>query len=411
MKPADFTLDNLLKVEPEVLYQRALRWRHGDKLPQDLRSARRLFGFVALYGHAASRYMLGLMNDKGEGGEKNSVRALMWFRLAAGRDEPRAAAQIQRLSSELKPAEVRQAQALVVEGDHARRSFSRVRHEADAETLSFLGRCVFDGVGAEPDPELALNWLRPAAAQDDPQAQLLLAIAYAYGQGITSDPEQAQRLFRLAASQDHVEANYEWAKFLEQQRHDRSARITAIELYDVAARHGHLKSQLRLGQLFREAEVDVRAPADVSGDPPAQGPRKKLVYKHSHSPNLVCALQYFSMAAEQGHVESQFELGQMYAQVLGTPQRFEDAVVWFERAAKQGHAKAQFNLAFMVAHGQGVEENLLKAYEWYRISYLCGYAIAKQSMEVAKKKLSPGEIDMADWRADSFMHRLDEPAD
>jgi uncharacterized protein len=411
MKPADFTLDNLLKVEPEVLYQRALRWRNGDEVPQDLRSARRLFGFVALYGHSASRYMLGLMNDKGEGGEKNSVRALMWFRLAAGRDEPRATAQIQRLSSELKPAEVRQAEALVVEGDHVRQSFSRVRREADGEAMSFLGRCVFEGVGAEPDPELALNWLRPAASQDDPHAQLLLAIAYAYGQGVASDSDEAQRLFRLSASQDHVEANYEWAKFLEQQLHDRSARIKATELYDIAARHGHLKSQLRLGQLFREAEVGARASAEASGDPENQGPRKKLVYKHSHSPNLVCALQYFSMAAKQGHVESQFELGQMYAQGLGTPQRFEDAVAWFERAAKQGHAKAQFNLAFMISHGQGVEESLLKAYEWYRISYLCGYAIAKQSMEVAKKKLSPGEVEMADWRADSVIHRLKEQTD
>ena len=410
MKPADFTLDNLLKVEPEVLHQRALRWRNGDEVPQDLRSARRLFGFAALHGHSASRYMLGLMNDKGEGGEKNPVRALMWFRLAAGRDEPRAAAQIQRLSSELKPAEVRQAQALVVEGDHARQRFSRVRREADCEALSFLGRCVFEGVGAEPDPELALNWLRPAAAMDDPNAQLLLAIAYAYGKGVASDPDEAQRLFRLAASQDHIEANYEWAKFLEQQLHNRSARIRATELYDVAARHGHLKSQLRLGQLFREAEVDARASNELSGDPETQRPHKKRVYKHTHSPNLVCALQYFSMAAEQGHVESQFELGQMYAQGLGTPQRFAEAIAWFERAAQQGHAKAQFNLAFMISHGQGVEESLLKAYEWYRISYLCGYAIAKQSMEVAKKKLSPGEVEMADWRADSFIHRLEEQA-
>ena len=411
MKPADFTLDNLLKLEPGVLYQRALRWRNGDEVPQDLRSARRLFGFAALHGHAASRYMLGLMNDKGEGGEKNPVRALMWFRLAAGRDEPRAAAQVQRLSSELKPAEVRQAQALVVEGDHARQSFSRARREADSEAMSFLGRCVFEGVGAEPDPELALNWLRPAAAMDDPNAQLLLAIAYAYGKGAASDPDEAQRLFRLAASQDHIEANYEWAKFLEQQPHDRIARIKATELYDVAARHGHLKSQLRLGQLFREAEVGAPTPADASGNPENQGPRKKLVYKQSHSPNLVCALQYFSMAAEQGHVESQFELGQMYAQGLGTAQRFEDAVAWFERAAQQGHAKAQFNLAFMISHGQGVEASLLKAYEWYRISYLCGYAIAKQSMEVAKKKLSSGEVDMADWRADSFIHRLEKQPD
>ena len=62
----------------------------------------------------------------------------------------------------------------------------------------------------------------------------------------------------------------------------------------------------------------------------------------------------------------------------------------------------------MVAHGQGAEESLLKSYEWYRISYLCGYALAKQAMDAAAKKLSAGEVEMANWRADSFLHRLEQ---
>jgi TPR repeat protein len=408
MRPSDLDLNKLLNAEPDALYQQALRLRNGDGVVQDLHRARRLLGLVALHGHAAARYLLGLMNAKGEGGEKNPVRALMWFHLAAGRDEPRAAAQIQRWSAELLPAQVRQAQAWVVEGEHARKRFSAVRREQDWEAMAMLGHCVFNGVGAEPDHELALVWLRPAATRDEPQAQLLLAIACAYGLGTQQDTGEAQRLFRLAASQDLVEANYEWARFLEQHTHERPSRIKAIELYDIAARHGHLQAQLRLGQLFKGGEADTVDAGQLSKDASSTGAAKKLTYKPSHSPNLVCALQYFSMAAAQGHVESQFELGQMYAQGLGTIQRFDQAVIWYERAAQQGHARAQFNLAFMVTHGQGVEENLLKAYEWYRISHLCGYSLAKKSMEVTAKKLSPGEVEMADWRADSFVHRLEQ---
>lgn len=407
MTPADLTVDQLLKADPAILYQRALRLRNGDGVVQDLRTARRLFGVAALYGHSASRYLQGLMNAKGEGGEKNPVRALMWFRLAAGRDEPRAAAQIQRLSGELTPSQVRQAQMLVAEGERVRQLFSTVRRDQDWEATAALGCHVFDGVGADPDPELAMHWLRIAAAHDDPDAQLRIAIARAYGQGTRRDPDEAQRLFRLAASQDHIEAHYEWARFLEQQTDDRASRIHAVELYDIAARQGHLQSQLRLGQLFKAGGADAE-PAAHADDPHAMITQKKLAYKPSHSPNLVSALQYFTMAAEQGHRESQFELGQMYAQGLGTPQRFDQAVKWYESAAKQGHAKAQFNLAFMVAYGQGVEESLLKSYEWYRISHLCGYALARQAMEAAAKKLSPGEVDMANWRADNFMHRLDD---
>ena len=407
MTLAALTLDQLLKADPATLYQKALRLRHGDGVVQDLHLARRLFGFIALHGHAASRYQLGLMNSKGEGGEKNLVRALMWFRLAAGRDEPRAAAQIQRLSSELTPAQVRQAQMLVLEGDRVRHLFSTVRRDQDWEAMASLGCHVFDGIGADPDPELAMGWLAIAAANDDPDAQLRLAMAHAYGMGVERDPQEAQRLFRLAASQEHIEAHYEWARYLEQQIQDRVSRIHAVELYDIAARQGHLQAQLRLGQLFKagEAGTDATLPA---AEPQLAIIPKKANYKPSHSPNLVRALQYFTMAAERGHVESQFELGQMYARALGTPQRFDEAAKWYESAAQRGHARAQFNLAFMVAHGQGVEESLLKSYEWYRISFLSGYALAKQAMEVAAKKLSPGEVEMANWRADSFMHRLSQ---
>ncbi len=408
MRPADITLDELLRAEPDVLHQKALRLRHGDGVTQDLATARRMFGLAALYGHSASRYQLGLMNAKGEGGDKHAVRALMWFRLASGRDEPRAAAQVQRLSNELTREQVRQAEVWVAEGERARHHFTLARRDADGSAMAALGRSLFQGVGAEPDAELAVHWLRQAAVRDDPDAQLMLGQAYAEGRGVPRNPDEAQRWFRLAASQGLIEANYHWAACLEQSYRERSARIQAIELYDIAARHGHLHAQLRLGQLFKGGEVEPVAGIGTVGAVTEFAPAQKKQVKASHSPNLVCALQYFAMAAAQGQIDAQFELGQMYAQGQGTTQQFEQAVNWYERAAQQGHAKAQFNLAFMLAHGQGVEENLLKAYEWYRISHLCGYALAKQSMENTAKKLPPGEIEMADWRADSFVHRLQE---
>ena len=119
MRAADLTLDRLLQADTQSLYEQALRWRNGDGVAEDLHSARRLFGFIALHAHSATRYQLGLMNMRGEGGDKHLVRALMWFRLAAGRDEPRAAAQIQRLSANLKPVDVRQAQRLMDDAEHA----------------------------------------------------------------------------------------------------------------------------------------------------------------------------------------------------------------------------------------------------------------------------------------------------
>jgi len=62
----------------------------------------------------------------------------------------------------------------------------------------------------------------------------------------------------------------------------------------------------------------------------------------------------------------------------------------------------------LYAYGQGVDQDMLKAYEWYRISHFRGYPLAKKPMEIAAKKLSLGEIEMADWRADSFIYNLPE---
>ena len=90
---------------------------------------------------------------------------------------------------------------------------------------------------------------------------------------------------------------------------------------------------------------------------------------------------------------------------------FEEAMRWYELSARQGHAKAQFNIAFLYAYGQGVDQDMLKAYEWYRISHLCAYSLAKNPMEYTAKKLSLGEIEMADWRVDSFIYNLTERKD
>jgi hypothetical protein len=46
MKLSDLSLDTLLKQEPGVLYEQALRWRHGDGLVTDLHSARAYLDFL-----------------------------------------------------------------------------------------------------------------------------------------------------------------------------------------------------------------------------------------------------------------------------------------------------------------------------------------------------------------------------
>ncbi len=63
--------------------------------------------------------------------------------------------------------------------------------------------------------------------------------------------------------------------------------------------------------------------------------------------DLATALIEWTPLAEQGHVDSQYNLGFMYEKGDGVPQDIKTAIKWYTRAAKQGHPGAPFNLGFM----------------------------------------------------------------
>ena len=75
-------------------------------------------------------------------------------------------------------------------------------------------------------------------------------------------------------------------------------------------------------------------------------------------------MQWYRKAAEQGDVDAQYNLGNMYAKGRGVRQDNAQAVQWFRKAAEQGDAEAQNNLGVMYAYGQGVRQNYKSAKEW-----------------------------------------------
>jgi len=77
------------------------------------------------------------------------------------------------------------------------------------------------------------------------------------------------------------------------------------------------------------------------------------------------SLRSLIQRAEQGNVEAQHDLGQMYGLGDGVPQDYQKARYWIEKAAEQGHAKAQFNLGGQYEQGLGVQKDYQKSLYWY----------------------------------------------
>ena len=82
--------------------------------------------------------------------------------------------------------------------------------------------------------------------------------------------------------------------------------------------------------------------------------------------NLPLAYKEFREAAEEGHADSQFNLGLMYEYGIGVGKNEKEAIVWYQKSAEQGFAFAQYNLAVLYENGRGTAVDFAQAKKWYR---------------------------------------------
>lgn len=81
------------------------------------------------------------------------------------------------------------------------------------------------------------------------------------------------------------------------------------------------------------------------------------------------AEKWWSKAAEQGHAKAQYELGDYYLRIEWSPIK---AMEWLSKASEQGNEEAKhelticyYELGYCYETGDGVERNLAKTLKWY----------------------------------------------
>jgi TPR repeat protein len=92
--------------------------------------------------------------------------------------------------------------------------------------------------------------------------------------------------------------------------------------------------------------------------------------------NMPLAFKEFHAAAEEGHADSQFNLGLMYENGIGVSKDEKEAVAWYLKAALQGNSNAQYNLAVLYENGRGSDVNFSQAHQWYRKAAVQGDGLA-----------------------------------
>ncbi|MES2948356.1 MAG: tetratricopeptide repeat protein [Pseudomonadota bacterium] len=322
---------------------------------------------AAAQGHADAQAALAELHLQGLGVEQNRVSALTWYATAA--EQGHAAAQF-ALAKLLKE------DACAIAFD----AISRAAAGGQPQAQSAMGDRYAQGTGVAQNWFEACRWYDMAAQQGDAAAQCALAGCYAAGKGVKKDMAHAFIWFEKAAAQNLPQAQWNlgelYATGLPGVEADPKK---ATQLCKRAANAGFAPASATLGALFARAK------------------------KHDR------AVQWWTLAAEQGDLEALFNLGQAYRLGLGVA---KDEAVAFDlllKAAQGGVAAAQSRIGLAYATGEGAALDPIEACKWFELAALRGDKAAAANRERARKSLGSAQLAEVDRRVREWLGSRPSP--
>ena len=118
--------------------------------------------------------------------------------------------------------------------------------------------------------------------------------------------------------------------------------VQAVKWYRVLAEQGDHATQMKLGSIYMTGRGGVPL-------------------------NYGEAAKWYRLAAEQGDVAAQLALGTIYMTGGESPGNHVEAATWLRRAAEGGHPEAQKSLGFLYLTGLGVPMNVVYSLMWYGV--------------------------------------------
>ncbi|KAI8969117.1 hypothetical protein BDF20DRAFT_916506 [Mycotypha africana] len=262
----------------------------------------------------------------------------------------------------------------------------------DANSQTNLGSMYLNGIAgvAVKNKDKAIEYFKKAAEQENPHAQVNLAIEYAQSEMTLP---LAIRLFTKAADAKHLLAYWYLAQMNEQNLIPRPSCTVAVSYYKAIAERGDwlnptveaaysayknddLESALLYYMLAAERGYEIaqsnaaylldkdkrmldHLPLLGSVDEDIDGQ-----HKHQRKDTIrgineeESAFIYWSRSANQNNIDARIKLGDYYYKGIGTPVNFEKAAACYRLAAEiQGSPLAFWNLGWMYETGVGVAKD------------------------------------------------------
>jgi len=224
--------------------------------------------------------------------------------------------------------------------------FEEAEQEKSPSAQYTLGLMYLQGREVTKNRKLALFWLKKSADQDYYLALHRLGNIY-LGDGVTkADPEVAIKYITMAAQKGYSPAQYLLGTLYQTgQQGVAKDQTAALKWFKLAADQGHKTAKQMFAELSSEGENDSSTDAQAAFDTGF----RFLKGRDGVSRDYRQAAEWFSKAAEQGHADAQYNLGELYNKGRGVKRDKKIAQKWYKAAAKQGHVKAKYrssNCAF-----------------------------------------------------------------
>lgn len=137
----------------------------------------------------------------------------------------------------------------------------------------------------------------------------------------------------------------------------------------------------------------LTAPLAAQADDTRDFERAAVAHRHG---DYQAAAKLWRPLAEEGLVNAQFNLGQMYRYGDGVTQDHAEALKWYRKAAEQGDKESQFNLGSMYLAGEGVAKDEKEAHRWFtlnRVEHMHHHHSAQYQQWVKQAAAMAGEAE------------------
>ncbi|ORZ01057.1 hypothetical protein BCR43DRAFT_469494 [Syncephalastrum racemosum] len=325
-------------------YRVAAMLAEGDGVPIDPTAAVQWFLKSARNGCCQAQYIMGVYHELGLVIEKDIPKAKEFY-----------------LSSALQEyalAQTALGSRLVDEAsfDEGIRWLEMAAQKDNARALLRLSHLYENGIGVEPNDELAAYYLKAAASRDYPAAQYRLALNYHFGRLVQQNDGEAERHLHRAAEAGYPAAQRFLGLLYMEDLTPRELKTYAMTTPDM---HGSSDSTRRRTESERSTTSIV---TNNSSSGSSQSQRHALAQRRRKSNRT--ALDWFRHAAAQGDVRAYVLVGSCYEDGRGVTTDYETALEYYQKAAA---CPGTFQPAAQVAVGQLLQRmgRHAGAFEWF----------------------------------------------